>query len=50
MDEIGCEDDIKAVKYCIKSGCAVIGTAHGNGIYDTDERLAGLFGKNGFKR
>ena len=44
------EDDIKAVKYCIKSGCAVIGTAHGSGIYDTDERLAGLFGKNGFKR
>ena len=30
--------------------CAVIGTAHGSGIYDTDERLAGLFGKNGFKR
>ena len=28
----------------------VIGTAHGSGIYDTDERLAGLFGKNGFKR
>ena len=50
MDEIGGEDDIKAVKYCIKSGCAVIGTAHGSGIYDTDERLAGLFGKNGFKR
>lgn len=50
MDEIGGEDDIKAVKYCIKSGCSVIGTAHGSGIYDTDERLAGLFGKNGFKR
>ena len=50
MDEIGGEDDIKAVKYCIKSGCAVIGTAHGRGIYDTDERLAGLFGKTGFKR
>ena len=33
MDEIGGEDDIKAVKYCIKSGCAVIGTAHGSGIY-----------------
>ena len=50
MDEIGGEDDIKAVKYCIKSGCVVIGTAHGSGIYDTDERLAGLFGENGFKR
>ena len=50
MDEIGGEDDIKAVKYCIKSGCAVIGTAHGSGIYDTDERLACLFGKSGFKR
>ena len=37
MDEIGGEDDIKAVKYCIKSGCDVIGTAHGSG-------------KNGFKR
>ena len=50
MDEIGGEDDIKAVKYCIKSGCAVIGTAHGSSIYDTDERLTCLFGKSGFKR
>ena len=50
MDEIGCEDDIKAVKYCIKTGCTVIGTAHGSSIYDTDERLTGLFAKSGFKR
>lgn len=50
MDEIGGEDDIKAVRYCIKSGCIVIGTAHGSGIYDIDERLSGLFGKGGFKR
>ena len=44
------EDDIKAVKYCIKTGCTVIGTAHGSSIYDTDERLTGLFAKSGFKR
>ena len=50
MDEIGGEDDIKAVKYCIKTGCTVIGTAHGSSIYDTDERLTGLFAKSGFKR
>lgn len=44
------ENGFAALKYCIKSGCVVIGTAHGSGIYDTDERLAGLFGENGFKR
>ena len=43
-------NDIKAVKYCIKTGCTVIGTAHGSSIYDTDERLTGLFAKSGFKR
>ena len=50
MDEIGGENDIKAVRYCIKSGCAVIGTAHGSSIDDTDERLACLFGYGGFRR
>lgn len=50
MDEIGGEDDIKAVRYCIKSGCIVIGTAHGSSIYDADERLSCLFGQGGFKR
>lgn len=49
MDEIGGDDDIKAVKYCIKSGCTVIGTAHGSGT-DIDERLAKLMGTGGFKR
>lgn len=49
MDEIGGSVDVDAVKYSIKSGCIVVGTAHGSGVDDTDRNLKDIFGKGGFE-
>ena len=50
MDEIGGKADVAAIRYSMKSGCIVIGTAHGTGIDDTDKELKNLFGEGGFTR
>ncbi|MDD3413559.1 MAG: stage III sporulation protein AA [Lachnospiraceae bacterium] len=52
VDELGGEDDIKAVDHILRSGCKIIATIHGENVEELshNRRLKGILEENIFER
>ena len=52
VDELGGEDDIKAVDHILRSGCKIIATIHGENVEELshNRKLKGLLEENIFER
>ena len=52
VDEIGSRYDAQSIRYCIASGCVIIGTVHGYSLEDVLNKpyVGELIGKDGFNK